>query len=133
MVYYRIPGCDSTFQPHARKLTEALAEILKLGYHTEILREPTLKEHGLRPDALIYITKGGQHLCFILEVCLDEKPEYLLMKFHAWQSWPEAEIKLSELFNTRILVYDFVVAGEEVPEGAFEFNQYLENIKEVIR
>ena len=127
--YYRLIGCHSTYAEHSKLLTQYLADILKLNLITKIFREKTLNEIGLRPDALILLIKANQKLCFILEVCNNEMPEYLLQKIHTWQNWPEAKDKLSELFSTQIKSYDFVVSGDDIPDGAFEYQAYMEELK----
>lgn len=127
--YYKLPHIKSEYKEHSKLLTKTLAEILKLNFETKILREPTLKEVGLRPDAIVFLTNGNSGLCFILEVCNNEFPEYIMQKIHTWEQWDEAKDKLSTLFESLIKEYDIVVAGEEVPEGAFEFNSYLEEVR----
>jgi len=127
--FFKLPDCKSEYKEHAQLLTKTLAEILKLNYQTKILREPTLKDVGLRPDAIVFLTNGNKGLCFILEVCNNETPEYLMQKIHTWENWSEAKENLSTLFNNLIKQYDIVVASEEVPNGAFECNSYLETLR----
>jgi hypothetical protein len=127
--YFRLPDCKSEYKEHSQLLTKAISEILKLNYQTKILREPTLKDVGLRPDAIVFLTNGDKGLCFILEVCNNETPEYLMQKIHTWEHWNEAKENLSTLFNDLIKQYDIVVASEEVPNGAFECNSYLETLR----
>lgn len=128
--YYRTLGCRSEYKEHAQLLTKALADILKLNYQTTILREPTIPEIGLRPDAIVFLTKKDKGLCFILEVCNNEFPEYLMQKVDVWGSWNEAEENLSKLFGNAVKNYDIVVSGDIESEGTFEFNSYLEAINE---
>lgn len=130
--YYRIKGCRSDYKEHARAVTAVLASIIKLNLDYKILREPTLKNIGLRPDSLIMLTKNNHSLVMVLEVCLEESKIFLEQKVHAWQQYDAALEELSTLFQTTIEAYDIVVSGDYIPEGTFEFNQYLENIKEVI-
>ena len=126
--FYRLPGCKSEYATHAKILSHALKAILKLGYQTKIIREPFIDNLALRPDAIIFLTKGDQSLCFIIEITLEERLEYLLQKIHAWGQFPEAEAKLSELFKEDIKDFDFVVSGDQIPEEAFELQAYLEAI-----
>jgi len=50
----------------------------------KILREPEIKELGLRPDAVVLLTRGDKALCFVLEICLNETEDYLRQKINAW-------------------------------------------------
>lgn len=127
--YFRLLGCKSEYKEHAQLLTKALAEILKPNYLTIILREPTLDEIGLRPDAIVFLTKEDKGLCFILEVCNNEFPEYLTQKVNAWRGWDGAAEKLSELFGEDIKEFDIVVAGDIEAEGTFNFNAYMEEVQ----
>jgi hypothetical protein len=129
--YYRLIGCKSTFAEHSKLLTIHLADILKLNLSTKIFREKTFSSIGLRPDSVILLEKNNRHLCFILEVCNNEFPEFLQQKVNAWRQWENSLRVLSELFGTKIHVFDIVVAGDISAEGTFEFNQYLKDIKEV--
>jgi len=129
--YYRLIGCHSTYAEHSKLLTQYLADILKLNFTTKIFREKTLNEIGLRPDALVLLIKDNQKLCFILEVCNNEFPEFLQQKVNAWRQCENSLRVLSELFGTKIHVFDIVVAGDISAEGTFEFNQFLKDIKEV--
>lgn len=129
--WFRIKGCQSEYKEHARLLTKALAEILKLNLTTKIFREPTLKDVGLRPDSLILLNKNNLHLCFILEVCNNEFPEFLQQKINAWSQWGGALETLSRLFETKAMIqaFDIVVSGDISAEGAFEFKNYIEEVK----
>jgi hypothetical protein len=129
--FYRLIECKSTYAEHSKLLTKFLADILKLNITTKIFREKTLNEIGLRPDGLVLLIKDNQKLCFILEVCNNEFPEFLQQKVNAWRQWENSLRVLSELFGTKIHVFDIVVAGDISAEGTFEFNQYLKEIKEV--
>lgn len=126
--YFRLPGCKSEYQEHSQLLTKSLAEILKLNHQTKIFREKTISEIGLRPDALVLLTKGNQALCFILEVCHNEFPEFLTQKVHAWRSWENALQFLSQLFEIKVTAFDIVVAGDTTAEGTFTFKEYKEAI-----
>lgn len=128
--YFRLHGCRSEYKEHSVLLTKALAEILKPNYQTMILREPTLDEIGLRPDAIIFLTKEDKGLCFILEVCNNEFPSFLAQKVNAWKVWDGASKKLSELFGEDIKEFDIVVSGDIEAEGTFNFNAYMEAINE---
>jgi len=129
--WFRVKGCLSEYKPHARGLTAALASIIKLNLDYKILREPTLKNIGLRPDSLIMLTKNDKSIVMVLEVCLNELPIFLDQKVHAWQQYDAALEELSTLFQTKVKAYDIVVLGDYIPEGTFEFNQYLKDVKEV--
>jgi hypothetical protein len=129
--YFRLPGCKSEYKEHAQLLTKALAEIKKLKLNSKIIREVTLNEIGLRPDALVLITKDNQAVCFVLEVCNNEFPEFLQQKVNAWRQWGEALKTLSQLFETEIKAFDIVVSGDITADGTFNLNQYLEEIKHV--
>lgn len=116
--YFRIPGCKSEYCDHAKALTEYLAEILKIT-DAEIFREHTLPIN-LKPDALVLAQKDGKKSCFILEVALNETPEYLEMKYNAWLQWKEAKTYLSDLFKVKIPHIGFVVAGKEGKYTTFQ-------------
>lgn len=126
--FYRIVGCQSNYGIHAKLLTVCLSEIIKLDYQTKIFREKTISEIGLRPDALVLLTKNNQALCFILEVCHNEFPQFLQQKVNTWRSWENALPFLSQLFETKIKAFDIVVAGDMVAEGTFNFKEYKEAI-----
>jgi len=126
--YFKIPTCKSEYKEHSVLLTKALALILKINLNCKIFREPTFQKIGLRPDAIVLITKDNKALCFILEVCNNETPEYLTQKINAWKIWPEAGEELSALFGLAIPRFDIVVSGEYV-KGVFEFNAYIEEVK----
>lgn len=127
--YYRIKGCESEYKPHARKLTESLIDILKLNFQTKIFREHSIEEKGLRPDAIVFLTHNGQGLCFFLEVCNNETPEYLQAKINTIKNWPEAKEYLSNLFKTKINDFDIVVAGDLTSDDAIAFNTFIEEVK----
>jgi hypothetical protein len=126
--YFRLPGCKSEYKEHAQLLTKSLAEILKIKINSKIVREATLNEIGLRPDALVLLTKENQALCFILEVCNNEFPEFLQQKVNAWKQWDGSLEILSQLFKTKIKAFDIVVSGDITADGTLEFNQYLEEV-----
>ncbi len=126
--YYKLRHIKSEFKEHSRLLTKSLAEIIKLNLTCKILRETTLKEIGLRPDCIVFLTRENQGLCFILEVCNNEFPEYLTQKVNAWRHWDGALTTLSMLFENSIKEFDIVVAGDTLVEGVFEFNSYLDEV-----
>jgi hypothetical protein len=118
--YFRVPGCESEYQEHARLITQALSEILIKFPDSVIYREHTISEVGLRPDALVLITQGKKGCCIILEVVNHESEESLIEKWHVWEHWARAGVYLSELFGTRIQHFDFVRHDQ--------LNRYLEEI-----
>jgi len=128
--YYRTLGCKSEYAEHARLLTRSLAELFKNEAEPVIFREHSISEIALRPDALVLLKKEGQGLCFVLEVCHTETPEYLNQKITAWRNWDNALGFLSALFGCRIPHFEIVVVGDNVPAGCWEFNRF---IKEVVK
>lgn len=122
--YFKLPDCKSEYKEHSQKLTRCIAEILKTKIPSQISREPTIPEIGLRPDCLVYMEKNGKGLCWVLEVCRKEKEEYLIQKITAWKAWDKATEFLSTNFNARIPVFDIVVEGLVV-DRTFEFYSYL--------
>jgi len=126
--YFRLPGCRSEGKEHAMALTAALVDIIKLKLDYVIFREPTIKEISLRPDAIVYLSRGDKALCFILEICLNETEDYLRQKINAWKHYERGKEVLSEILGTRVKAFDIVVSGQEA-EGAFEFKSYLEALK----
>lgn len=106
--FYKLLDCKSEYKEHSQLLTKAIAKIQKLNYRTRIFREHSIAEKGLRPDALVFLIRENEGLCFVLEVCNNETPEYLQQKINTWNSWEEAKDYLSQLFETQIKEYDFV-------------------------
>lgn len=106
--YYRAPGCQSEYKEHARLLTKALAELFKLRDITPVIHREHTVPVGLRPDAICLLTKDNQGLCLVLEVLINETPEYLRMKQNTWNSWDGATEYLSRLFNCKIPHFDIV-------------------------
>jgi len=127
--YFKLPDCQSQYAEHAQLLTKALAEILRLNLDAKIFREITLGEIGLRPDALVLLSRDGQALCFVLEVCNNESPEYLTQKVNSWSQWAESRETLSKLFKTQVKAFDIVVFGDIQAEGTFEFNSYIKEVQ----
>ena len=127
--YYRVPGCEGEYGDHARLLTTSLVELFKHG-DPIIFREHFISEIALRPDALVLLKKEGRGLCFVLEVCHTETPEYLQQKITVWKNWDKSLDYLSGLFGYRLPNFEIVIAGETVPDGCWEFNRF---IKEVVK
>ena len=127
--FYKLPDCKSEYKEHARLLTKAIAEILKLNYSTEVFREHSIEEKGLRPDAIVFLTHNSKGLCFIFEVCNNETPEYLQQKINIIKNWPEAKEYFSNLFKTKINEFDIVVAGDLTSDDAIAFNTFIEEVK----
>jgi hypothetical protein len=101
--YFSTLDCRSDYGTHARLLTQALAQIIKLTtVNHQIFREHLITEKGLRPDAICLITKDNQGLCFILEVVHNETPEYFKQKVSTWRTWTGATQYLSQLFGYEI-------------------------------
>lgn len=110
--YFRLKGCKSNYCEHAQLLTKALADILKFNYTTKIFREHTIAEKGLRPDSLILLTRVNEGICFVLEVCNNETPEYLQQKINTWNAWDGATEYLSQLFGVKIPHFDIVKSDD---------------------
>jgi hypothetical protein len=100
--YYRTPDCKSEYKEHARLLTKVLAELFKLPSVEPVIYREITTPVGLRPDAIVLLTKENQGLCLILEVLINETEAYFQMKKNTWDNWPEATRYLSELFNYKI-------------------------------
>lgn len=128
--YFKLPDCKSEYKEHAQLLSKSLAEILKTKLVSNIFREPTIQEVGLRPDALVLLEKNNKFACFVLEVVHNEKEDYLMQKINAWKSWSGAKEYLSNKFGMAVKAFDVVVAGGRA-DGAFEFNSYLEEVSNV--
>lgn len=109
--FYRTPDCKSEFKEHAQLITKALAEVLKLPLKSIIHREITIPEVGLRPDAIVLITKDNQGLCLILEVINHETEQYLQQKINTWSNWPEATHFLSKLYNYKIPSFEIITVS----------------------
>ena len=128
--YYRTLDCKSEYAEHARLLTKSLAELFKTKAEPVIFREHSISEVALRPDALVLLKREGQGLCFVLEICHTETPEYLNQKITTWRNWDNALGFLSGLFKCNVPHFEIVVVGDEVPGGCWEFNRF---IKEVVK
>jgi hypothetical protein len=124
--YYRTLDCKSEYAEHARLLTKALAELFKHG-EPVIFREHSITEVALRPDALCLLTREGKGLCFVLEVCHTETPEYLNQKITTWKNWDNSLNYLSRLFGYKIPHFEIVVAGD-APRGCYEFNRFIKEV-----
>lgn len=126
--FYKLPNCKSEYKEHSRLLTKAVAEILKLNYQTKIFREHSIEEKGLRPDAIVLLTRNGKGLCFFLEVCNNETPDYLQSKINTIKHWPEATDYLSNLFKTKINEFEIIVSGDLTSDDAIGFDTFLEEV-----
>ncbi|MBI5849301.1 MAG: hypothetical protein HZB31_15365 [Nitrospirae bacterium] len=127
--FYRTLDCRSEFGEHARLLTRALTNLLKLPkVHSHIHREISISEIGLRPDAICLITKDNQGLCLILEVCNNETEQYLQQKVNTWKHWDRSLEFLSDLFHFKIPQFHIAVAGDTLIEGTIPFKSILEEI-----
>jgi hypothetical protein len=124
--YFKLPSCKSEYAEHAQLLTKAIAEIIKTNLVVKIIREATLNEIGLRPDAIALLKNGNKAVCFVLEVCNNETEEYLTQKINAWKHWEGGLEKLSEIFKTRIPAFDVVVEGNNTND----FKSYLEEVRQ---
>ena len=122
--WYRVKGCESEYHEHSEELTRAISKIIKLGLEAVIIREKKL-DNGLIPDAVVLLKKDGKFLCFILEICVNEPPDYLRNKVNVWLHDENSKRILSDLFGTEIKEVDIVVSGMEA-ENTFEFNSYME-------
>lgn len=120
--YYRTPDCRSQYKEHARLITQTLSEVLKLPLNSVIHREISTPV-GLRPDAIILLTKDNRGLCLILEVVNHETEAYLEQKINTWNNWPEAGEFLSKLFRYRIPHYEIVTVTDLVG-----FSAYLQGV-----
>jgi len=106
--YYRIPVCKSEYKEHARLLTKVLAELFKLPAVEPVIFREINTPVGLRPDAIVLLTKENQGLCLILEVLINETDSYFQMKQNTWENWPEATEYLSQLFHYKVPHFELV-------------------------
>lgn len=135
--YFRLPGCKSEYQEHARLLTEVLAELLIRYPESVIHREHLIREVGLRPDAICLLRNRGRGACLILEVKNTESEQYLESKLNVWRHWEGAPRYLAELFGRPIPWFDIAVADPARKKGSFapserygHFEEYLQTITE---
>ena len=112
--YYKLKGAKGEHNEHSRLITAELVKILKLNYQTIIYREKLIEAVKLIPDALICLIDGNRAAVAILEVMLNEPPEYFEMKKHVWDKWPEAKEYLSEIFNIKVQSFNIINTAEEV-------------------
>jgi len=103
---FRLIGCKSEWKEHAQLLTNALADIIIEYPDSIIFREHSIKEVGLRPDAVCLIIKENLARCVILEVMNNETEKYLEQKKNTWKQWKEATEYLSNLFGYKIPHYE---------------------------
>jgi hypothetical protein len=117
--YWKLPECQSEYLEHAVLLSKHLADILKLNIPAIVFREKDIPEVGLRPDALILLTKDNQGLCFILEAVNNETQQYLEKKRNIWKTWDGALKKLSSLFGYKIMQFELITSDtlQEFLEG----------------
>lgn len=111
--FFRVKGCRSEFKEHAQMLSECLTE-LKCRYDLTVYREHSIKEVGLRPDAICLARKENQGWCFFLEVCHNEPLIYLKQKLSALRSWKGGNRYLSELFGITVPCFDIVIKGYDL-------------------
>jgi hypothetical protein len=124
--FYCVPGYRGEHKQHSRLLTQSLVKILTK-HEAVIFREHSVPTIGLRPDALVLITKENQGLCFILEVIHNETAEYFKQKLTAWQNWPEATSYLTQLFGYEIPSFAIVTTGQQpLFENALTLDDILE-------
>lgn len=103
--WFRIPGCKSQYEQHAKALTKSLTKILILNRLSLIFREVTITEVGLRPDAIVLLINNNQGLCFVYEEVINETEAYYQRKVDTWEHWSGALPYLSQLTGYRI--HDF--------------------------
>lgn len=113
--FYRVDS-KSDYKDHAKKLTEVLAELMKVCRTVFIHREHTISEIGLRPDAIILLVSGRRATCILLEVCLTETESYLEMKRRAFDQWGGNLDYLSKLFSCKVPMYRYLT-DEELKEA----------------
>jgi len=127
--WYAVKDYKGNFLEHDQLITKCLAQLLSLFPESLIKREVSLPV-GLRADSIILlIRKGGDALCLVLEVCLNETPEYLNQKIQTWKEWEEAPAVLSKIFNCSIPHFTIAVYGEECPKEIILFDQLIERLK----
>ncbi len=97
--YFRLPTCESQYKDHARLLTNTLAEMYCLNCELTVHRERLIEEKGLRPDAMVLLTRNGEGRCVILEVLENETEEYFRSKVRVWNNWNEATESLQRNFR----------------------------------
>ena len=125
--FFRLPGVKSEFKEHSRLLTEVLVEFLKLPFTVTVKRECPLPDVALRPDAIIMLRQDNRAIILTLEVCHEEKPDYLRMKVRALQS-PEAKDRIAQVFGlTAIPRFFIVISGMEM-DGTIPLNRFLEEV-----
>jgi hypothetical protein len=109
--YFKCCECHSDYGEHSALLTKALASVLMVYPDSTVYREHSIKEVGLRPDALILLTKDNQGVCLVLEVCNNETPEYFEKKVNVWKNW-DALPYLSNLFGFAIPDYRLITDAQ---------------------
>lgn len=112
--YFKLKGLKGEHLEHSQKITKELIKIIKLNYQTIIHREKLIEEVKLIPDAMICLIDGNRAAIAILEVMLNESPEYFEMKKNLWSNWPMAKEYLSEIFNIKVQSFNIINTAEEV-------------------
>lgn len=111
--FYRV-GTKSEYGEHARLLTAHLAQILSVKSITTVIYREAEIPIGFRADALVFCQRENMGICFVLEVAHNETHNYLRRKADAWRAWKGAKNYLTQVFNTPIHSYGFVVSGREI-------------------
>ncbi len=113
--WYAVKGYKGNYGAHDQAITQCLAKLLALYPNSQVKREVSLPK-GLRSDAIVLLTQNNQGLCLILEVALNERPEFLNQKLSTWESWEGATEALSQIFQVEIPSFIISVESEDAYE-----------------
>ena len=110
LTYYRLPGCTSTYEPHAQFISVQIAAILKLYPESLIRRECWIEPIHRRADFIaLIINNNHKGLCVIVECLLNESDDDFRSKEKTWRSFDGALDYLTELFQLPVKVPSFAV------------------------
>ena len=112
--FFKLKGYKGNHEEHSRLITAELIKILKFNYQTRIYRECFIQDKGLIPDAMISLVNGNKAAVYILEVRHHESQTYFDQKVRVWESWAEAEVYLSKLFNIKVKSFQIINKAEEI-------------------
>jgi hypothetical protein len=126
--HWKIPGCKSEYQDHAKTLSHVFAELLKLPFQIKLIREH-YTPINLRSDGIVMIQDGNRARVCILEIAISEKECFSLQKKNAWEQWPGACQYLAELFKVKKIPYFDFVSSRPL-KGAIVFQDYLTTLRQ---
>ena len=106
--FWRKPGCVSTYQDHAKALTQSLSTILKTPYEVVLYREKKIQEISIILDCICFLKKDDFGRVFCFEEVRTETDSYLEQKVNTLKHWEGILGYLSKLTGYLIPHFDIV-------------------------